>query len=168
MRSGSRPTRRAAWRSRCPRDDRVAGGLEALRTAIHAHLAPLIAAVNDATRRPVKALERAVEDRIAAAIVWVAQMSSATASARSALLDGEAEIRMLDLGTHELLLHVREGCCLYYRLPGGPEVLLLPADRRRGPPPARRRRRLSRHSARSVTRRVTSRAAGRLDVDPRR
>ena len=54
---------------------------------------------------------------------------------------------MLDLGTHDMLLHVREGCCLYYRTPAGAEVLLLPAARRRGPPPARRRRRLSRFSA---------------------
>ena len=36
-------------------------------------------------------------------------------------LDAAAAARpscaMLDLGTHELLLHVREGCCLYYRDP---------------------------------------------------
>ena len=95
---------------------------------------PLIEAVNAHTRRPTAALERAVEDRIAAAIVWIAQMSDATATART-LLDGEAEIRMLDLGTHELLLHVRAGCCLYYRLPAGLKCFSCPLiddeDRRR-------------------------------------
>jgi hypothetical protein len=101
-----------------PTEARVAGGVDELRAAIGAHAGPLIAAVNDATRRPAQALERAVEDRIAAAIVWVAQMSNATDRART-LLDGTAELRMLDLGTHELLLHVRAGCCLYYRLPAG-------------------------------------------------
>jgi hypothetical protein len=117
-----------------PRDERVSGSLEALRTAVHGHLAPLISAVNDATKRPAAALERAVEDRIAAAIAWVAQMSDATAKA-STLLDGQAELRMLDLGTHELLLHVRAGCCLYYRLPAGLKCFSCPLiddeDRRR-------------------------------------
>ena len=60
-----------------PSDARRAGGPRELRAAVDAHLTPLIAAVNQATRRPATALERAVEDRIAAAIVWVAQMSDA-------------------------------------------------------------------------------------------
>ena len=42
---------------------------------------------------------------------------------------------MLDLGTHELPLHVREGCCLYYRLPAGLKCFSCPLiddeDRRR-------------------------------------
>ena len=42
---------------------------------------------------------------------------------------------MLDLGTHELLLHVRAGCCLYYRLPAGLKCFSCPLiddeDRRR-------------------------------------
>jgi len=117
-----------------PRDASQPGGLPQLRAAIAAHTTPLIEAVNAHTRRPAAALERAVEDRIAAAIVWIAQMSDATAKART-LLDGEAEIRMLDLGTHELLLHVRAGCCLYYRLPAGLKCFSCPLiddeDRRR-------------------------------------
>jgi hypothetical protein len=117
-----------------PREERTQGTLIALRSAIHAHLAPLITAVNRATRRPEKALERAVEDRIAAALVWVGELTQRRERAQ-ALLDGEAEIRMLDLGTHELLLHVREGCCLYYRLPAGLKCFSCPLiddeDRRR-------------------------------------
>jgi hypothetical protein len=117
-----------------PRDARRPGGLPELREAIAAHTAPVIEAVNTVTRRPAVALERAVEDRIAAAIVWIAQMSN-VADQACTLLDGEAEIRMLDLGTHELLLHVRAGCCLYYRLPAGLKCFSCPLiddeDRRR-------------------------------------
>jgi hypothetical protein len=80
------------------------------------HLAPLVAAVNAATRRPAEALWRAVDDRLAAAVTWIAQMTGANARAFE-LLDGKAELRLLDLGTYELLLHVRKGCCLYYRTP---------------------------------------------------
>ena len=132
--SGSRPTRPAASRSRsrATRDARRTS--PQLRAAIAAHSTPLIEAVNDATKRPSGALERGVEDRIAAAIVWIAQMTQRQRT-RAALLDGEAEIRMLDLGTHELLLHVREGCCLYYRLPAGLKCFSCPLiddeDRRR-------------------------------------
>ena len=75
-----------------------------------------------------------MEDRIAAAIVWVGEMTG-TRERAQALLDGEAEVRMLDLGTHELLLHVRAGCCLYYRLPAGLKCFSCPLiddeDRRR-------------------------------------
>ncbi len=42
---------------------------------------------------------------------------------------------MLDLGTHDMLLHVREGCCLYYRIPAGAKCFSCPLlddeDRRR-------------------------------------
>ena len=118
-----------------PSDARRPAACRELRAAIAAH-------TDAADRRRQRghetarsrALERAVEDRIAAAIVWVAQMSDATAQART-LLDGEAEVRMLDLGTHELLLHVRAGCCLYYRLPAGLKCFSCPLiddeDRRR-------------------------------------
>ncbi len=33
---------------------------------------------------------------------------------------------MLDLGTHEMLLHVREGCCLYYRTPANVKCFSCP------------------------------------------
>jgi ferric iron reductase protein FhuF len=102
-------TRSSATR---PRTD-----LEEIRSFLaHEHLAPLVDAVNTATKRPTRALWRSADDRIAAAIAWIAQTTGATVRAFE-LLDGKAELRWLDLGTHELLLHVREGCCLYYRTP---------------------------------------------------
>jgi hypothetical protein len=91
--------------------------LEEVRSLLaREHLAPLIEAVSHATKRPRKALWRSVDDRLAAAIAWIAQMTGADRRARE-LLDGKAELRALDLGTHEMLLHVREGCCLYSRTP---------------------------------------------------
>lgn len=91
--------------------------LEQVRSLLaREHLAPLIEAVNHATKRPRRALWRSADDRLAAAIAWIAQMTGADARA-FALLEGKAELRSLDLGTHEMLLHVREGCCLYYRTP---------------------------------------------------
>jgi ferric iron reductase protein FhuF len=57
-----------------------------------------------------------VKDRYDAAIAWVAQLTNQPDRAFELLAD-RAELRLLDLGTHELLLHVREGCCLYYRTP---------------------------------------------------
>jgi hypothetical protein len=86
------------------------------REAIDAHLAPLIDAVTNTTQRPEKALKRCVKDRVDAAIAWVAQIANQHDRAFE-LLQHTAELRMLDLGTHDLLLHVREGCCLYYRTP---------------------------------------------------
>ncbi len=134
---------------------RDAAGLEAIRELLaREHLAPLIDAVTAATKRPRSALWRSADDRLAAAIAWVAEMTGSSARAIE-LLEGKAELRTLDLGTHDMLLHVREGCCLYYRTPVAVEVLLLPAARRRRPPPARRRRRVTRHFE-SVRRRVTA------------
>jgi hypothetical protein len=96
---------------------RPGADLEQVRSLLaREHLAPLIEAVSHATKRPRRALWRSMDDRLAAAIAWIAQMTDSTARALT-LLDGRAELRTLDLGTHELLLHVREGCCLYYRTP---------------------------------------------------
>ncbi len=94
-----------------------ATNLETVRELLaREHLTPLIDAVHDTTRRPRKALWRSADDRLEAAIAWIAQMTNAGPRAFE-LLEGKAELRMLDLGTHELLLHVRAGCCLYYRTP---------------------------------------------------
>ncbi|WP_028063429.1 (2Fe-2S)-binding protein [Solirubrobacter soli] len=83
---------------------------------ITAHLTPLIEAVNATTKRPTKALWRAVKDRTDGAIAWIAETTGKRQRAFE-LLHDRAELRMLDLRTHEMLLHVREGCCLYYRTP---------------------------------------------------
>jgi FhuF 2Fe-2S C-terminal domain len=85
------------------------------RADLDAQLAPLIAAVNAATRRPRSALWRGVDDRIAGAIVWIAQTTGREhrAQALATQVVGSAEVRDFNGGT----LHVRAGCCLYYRIP---------------------------------------------------
>jgi hypothetical protein len=93
--------------------------------ALDAHLAPLIDAVNAATRRPAKALWRSAKDRVDAAIAWVAELTNQCDRAFELLAD-RAELRLLDLGTHEQLLHVRAGCCLYYRTPANVKCFSCP------------------------------------------
>jgi hypothetical protein len=93
--------------------------------AIDAHVAPLIDGVHEHTKRPEAALQRAVKDRYDAAITWVAQLTNQPDRAFELLAD-RAELRLLDLGTHELLLHVREGCCLYYRTPANVKCFSCP------------------------------------------
>lgn len=109
-------------------------GLKRLDDATHdgapdehltAHLIPLIAAVNQATKRPETALRRAAKDRLDAAIAWIAETTGKRTRAFE-LLDGRAELRMLDCGSHEVLLHVREGCCLYYRTPASVKCFSCP------------------------------------------
>jgi hypothetical protein len=94
-------------------------------TLIEAHLTPLIRAVNAATRRPETALRRAVKDRTDGAIAWIAETSGRRSRAFE-LLDGRAELRVLDLHTHELLVHVRKGCCMYYRTPANAKCIGCP------------------------------------------
>lgn len=87
------------------------------RAHLDAQLAPLINAVNARTRRPRTALWRGVEDRIAGAIVWIAQATGraqrAATLARRVIED--ADVRPCGGGT----VHVRTGCCLYYRVADG-------------------------------------------------
>jgi hypothetical protein len=104
------------------RDATLAGDPQ---TALDAHLAPLIDAINTATRRPADALRRCAKDRFDAAIAWVAELANERDRAFELLAD-EAELRLLDLGTHELLLHVRKGCCLYYRTPANVKCFSCP------------------------------------------
>jgi FhuF 2Fe-2S C-terminal domain len=93
---------------------------------LDAHLEPLIAAVNAATKRPAKALWRAAKDRQDGAIAWIAETTNQRPRAFDLLEHRNAELRMLDLGTHEMLLHVREGCCLYYRTPANVKCFSCP------------------------------------------
>jgi FhuF-like iron-sulfur protein len=100
---------------------------------LNAHLTPLIAAVNQATKRPQTALWRAAKDRQDGAVAWIAETTGRPWRAL-ALLQHRAHVRMLDLGTREQLLHVREGCCLYYRTPANVKCFscpLLDDDERR-------------------------------------
>jgi hypothetical protein len=92
---------------------------------IRAHLAPLIRAVNAATKRPETALWRAVKDRTDGAIAWIAETTGRRRRAFD-LLQDTAELRLIDLGTHDTLLHVRTGCCLYYRTPANVKCIGCP------------------------------------------
>ena len=116
--------RRAARRQR-PQAARRANRARGGRRHLDAHLEPLIAAVNAATKRPVTALWRAAKDRQDGAIAWIAETTNQRPRAFE-LLEDKAEVRMLDLGTHEMLLHVREGCCLYYRTPANVKCFSCP------------------------------------------
>jgi hypothetical protein len=101
---------------------------------IHAHLTPLIPAVNAVTKRPQSALWRGAKDRVDGAIAWIAESTGRRGRAVD-LLAGRAELLLLDLPTHEALLHVRKGCCLYYRTPANAKCVSCPlldeAERRR-------------------------------------
>ena len=100
-----------------------------LRGVVTEHLAPLVDAVNLATRRPRRALWRGVSDRLAAAIVWIGETTGnrdrGCELARAAA-EAPLELRLFKAGEYELLLHVREGCCLYYRVPGGTKCFSCP------------------------------------------
>ena len=117
-------------------DDGEHPSLDAWRADLDRQLAPLIDAICATTRRPRTALQRGVQDRIAGAIVWIAQTTGRENRARelTTRVVQTAEVRTFDAGTYELLLHVREGCCLYYRVPNAPKCwscpLLTDDDRR--------------------------------------
>ncbi|MBE2314562.1 hypothetical protein DVA67_001130 [Solirubrobacter sp. CPCC 204708] len=91
----------------------------ALDALVEAHLAPLVSAASERTRRPAKALWRGVDDRVAAALIHVAQTRGEEARgcelARAAYPD--IDLRTLELPGYALTVHVRSGCCLYYRIP---------------------------------------------------
>ena len=98
-------------------DDRAT--TTSLTALAEAHMAPLVAAVCEHTRRPEKALRRGVDDRIAGALIFVAQ--SRGEEPRGCELAREAypdiDLRTLELPGYALTVHVRSGCCLYYRIP---------------------------------------------------
>jgi hypothetical protein len=91
----------------------------ALTPLIEAQLEPLVAAVCERTRRPAKALWRGVHDRVAGALIHAAQTRGLEARgcelARAAY--PEIDLRTLELPGYALTVHVRAGCCLYYRIP---------------------------------------------------
>jgi ferric iron reductase protein FhuF len=105
--------------------DRQATPQAPAHAQLHAHLDPLIRAVNYTTKRPANALWRGAKDRMDGAIAWIAETTDQRERA-FALLEDTAELRLLDLGTHELLLHVRKGCCLYYRTPANVKCFSCP------------------------------------------
>lgn len=113
-----------------------AASLPLLDAYVTAHLDALLTAVCEHTKRPVKALRRGVDDRVAAALIWAAQTRGdeprGCALAREAYPD--LDLRTLELPGYALTVHVRSGCCLYYRIPEKPKCWgcpLLTDDERR-------------------------------------
>ena len=110
--------------------------LSQLDEYVEAHVANLLTAVSARTKRPVKALRRGVDDRIAAALIWAAQTRGD--EPRGCALAQQAyehiDLRTLELPGYTLTVHVRSGCCLYYRIPEKPKCWgcpLLTDDERR-------------------------------------
>ena len=110
--------------------------LSQLHEYVEAHIGPLLTAVSRHTKRPVKALRRGVDDRVAAALIFAAQTRGD--ERRGCALAQQAyehvDLRTLELPGYALTVHVRSGCCLYYRIPGKPKCWgcpLLTDDERR-------------------------------------
>jgi hypothetical protein len=107
-------------------------------------LEPLVETLNAITGRPRRALWRSATDRVAGAILWVGdevgQPERAAGLARRAVsvapLRGRALVELVTLPTGSVeRLQVRDGCCLYYRVPGGEPCSscpLVPAEERGG------------------------------------
>jgi Ferric iron reductase FhuF-like transporter/FhuF 2Fe-2S C-terminal domain len=98
---------------------------------VQAHLAPLVTALNRIGRRPERALWRGAADRVAGAFLWLGEQLGARERGR-ALARGavrsvpqlEAKVRVQRVNGTEV--HLRHGCCLYYRVPGAPKCIGCP------------------------------------------
>jgi Ferric iron reductase FhuF-like transporter/FhuF 2Fe-2S C-terminal domain len=98
---------------------------------VDAHLAPLVATLNRLGRRPERALWRGAADRVAGAFLWLGEQLGARERGR-ALARGavrsvpqlEAKVRVQRVNGTEV--HLRHGCCLYYRVPGAPKCIGCP------------------------------------------
>lgn len=113
-----------------------AASLPRLQAYVEAHVTDLIEAVCAHTLRPSRALWRGVNDRIAAALIFAAQIRGAEARGceLARQLYADVDLRTLELPGYSLLVHVRSGCCLYYRIPSKPKCWgcpLLTDDERR-------------------------------------
>lgn len=90
-----------------------------LKLLVEAELTAIVDAVCARTKRPARALWRGVDDRVAAALIHVAQTRGEEPRgcelARAAY--PEIDLRTLELPGYSLTVHVRSGCCLYYRIP---------------------------------------------------
>jgi Ferric iron reductase FhuF-like transporter/FhuF 2Fe-2S C-terminal domain len=98
---------------------------------VDAHLAPLVETLNRLGRRPERALWRGAADRVAGAFLWLGEQLGARergrALARGALRSVpqlEAKVRVQRVNGTEV--HLRHGCCLYYRVPGAPKCIGCP------------------------------------------
>jgi FhuF 2Fe-2S C-terminal domain/Ferric iron reductase FhuF-like transporter len=102
---------------------------------VHAHLAPLVTTLNRSARRPERALWRGAADRVAGAFLWIGEQLGARersrALARGAVgsapeLRAKVRIQRVRNGAEETHVHLRHGCCLYYRVPGAPKCIGCP------------------------------------------
>jgi hypothetical protein len=95
------------------------------------HLAPLIDAVAERSRRARRALWRSATDQLVGAFARAGEaMGAHEEGCRLARLAAGGEPPMRGSGRIDRLsgypLHVRDGCCLSYRLPDGPHCLSCP------------------------------------------
>lgn len=102
--------------------------LGCLRGSLAAQLDPLVATLNRLSGRPRRALWRSATDRLVGAFLWAGQEVGhperagglARRAVSTAPLRGRARtepVTLPDGGVERL--QVRDGCCLYYRVPGG-------------------------------------------------
>jgi ferric iron reductase protein FhuF len=105
-------------------------------------LQPLVERVNELSRRPRSALWRGAGDRVAQALVLAGEEAGEPEHGRRAAgralsvpgpLAGVLRIERLVIDGQVELLQVRNGCCLWHRVPGEPKCsscpLLDPAER---------------------------------------
>jgi Ferric iron reductase FhuF-like transporter/FhuF 2Fe-2S C-terminal domain len=102
---------------------------------VRAHLAPLVERLNRIARRPERALWRGAADRVAGAFLWVGEELGERERARSLAhgavesapqLGAKVRIQRVESGSDETRVHLRHGCCLYYRVPEGVKCIGCP------------------------------------------
>jgi ferric iron reductase protein FhuF len=94
-----------------------------LRDELVAHLHPLIAALRQLAPRPERALWRGVADRTAAAFLWAGEATSERDHAERLVsevlaggpLQGRPCYRLVDDDGRARRIHLRSGCCLWWR-----------------------------------------------------
>jgi ferric iron reductase protein FhuF len=118
------------------------GGEARLAEGLADALAPLVEAVNQASGRPRSGLWRGASDRVAQALVLAGEEAGdpgrGEAAARRALggdgpLAGPVRIIDLNVDGNAERVQLRNGCCLWHRIPGEPKCStcpLLPAGER--------------------------------------
>jgi FhuF-like iron-sulfur protein len=118
--------------------------LARLNASLTAQLDPLVESLNELARRPRRALWRGATDRLVGAFLWAGDAVGAAERGRllaqravaiAPPLQGRARTQLVQLaGCDAELVQVRDGCCLYYRVPGGERCSSCPlvCDSQRG------------------------------------
>ena len=118
------------------------GHEDSLVARVVEELEPLVERVNEVSRRPRSALWRGAGDRVAQALVLAGEEAGAPERGRAAAaralsvpgpLAGRLRIEQLVIDGRVEQLHLRNGCCLWHRVPGEPKCsscpLLDPGER---------------------------------------